>query len=312
MRRVEAEEQQQQLLREEEERGFAIMEIHFEEGSIKQVDGRAVGRVMVCRGDVCFPPIVVSANDAETLAAAAEQMVREALERGAQPDELDELRVESAVEEEESEDAAPVTAGGGSVEHVRDPVRFEALLKHSGLVVVDYSAEWCGPCKMVAPMLATLARDMPHVAFAKVDVDELPLVARTMEVTAMPTFDIFLFGKRATRLVGARIQTVRHYCERFGRAPAFPSEDALAQCVASAPSDSVPLFAIVTFFLTSLIALLELVHVAIPLYMILVSLAVLPSWSVAFATYWLTTTLAAKTPVGALRLPLRKVLGLQS
>ena len=74
------------------------------------------------------------------------------------------------------------------------------------LLVVDFFAEWCGPCKRVAPQFAKLAARHQHVArFAKVDVDAAPDLAQNAGVRAMPTFHIYKAGERVFELTGADI-----------------------------------------------------------------------------------------------------------
>ncbi|KAL6995739.1 hypothetical protein U1Q18_005873 [Sarracenia purpurea var. burkii] len=72
------------------------------------------------------------------------------------------------------------------------------------LVVVDFTASWCGPCRFIAPILAEMARKLPHIIFLKVDVDELKTVAEDWAVEAMPTFVFIKEGKLVDRVVGAK------------------------------------------------------------------------------------------------------------
>uniref|UniRef100_A0A0E0HXQ6 Thioredoxin domain-containing protein n=1 Tax=Oryza nivara TaxID=4536 RepID=A0A0E0HXQ6_ORYNI len=70
-------------------------------------------------------------------------------------------------------------------------------------VVIDFSASWCGPCKMMEPVFKEMAGRFTDVAFLKVDVDELAEVARTWRVEAMPTFVLARGGEEVGRIVGA-------------------------------------------------------------------------------------------------------------
>ncbi|CAH9067803.1 unnamed protein product [Cuscuta epithymum] len=71
------------------------------------------------------------------------------------------------------------------------------------LVVVDFTASWCPPCRFIAPILADYAKKLPHVIFLKVDVDEVEEAAKEFEVEAMPTFVFLKDGKVVDRVVGA-------------------------------------------------------------------------------------------------------------
>ena len=72
-------------------------------------------------------------------------------------------------------------------------------------VVVDFWAEWCGPCKMITPILEELASEQAgKIAIAKLNVDENPDLAMRYNVMSIPTLLVFKDGEVAKRLVGAK------------------------------------------------------------------------------------------------------------
>ena len=71
-------------------------------------------------------------------------------------------------------------------------------------VLVDFWAEWCGPCKLIAPILEEIAAEQAgSIRIAKVNVDEAPDLARRFEVMSIPTLILFEGGVPAKRVVGA-------------------------------------------------------------------------------------------------------------
>jgi len=81
---------------------------------------------------------------------------------------------------------------------------FDADVLQSELpVLVDFSAEWCGPCKMISPMVEKLAVEYEgKAAFGEVDVDACPNTAATFGIRAIPTLLIFKGGKQVESIVG--------------------------------------------------------------------------------------------------------------
>ena len=90
---------------------------------------------------------------------------------------------------------------------VSDKTFAEEVLKSSEPVVVDFFAEWCGPCKAMAPALEAVATEMKgKVKVVKVDVDQNPEITQTYRIQAMPTLMVFKDGKVASQHVGALVQ----------------------------------------------------------------------------------------------------------
>lgn len=87
---------------------------------------------------------------------------------------------------------------------------FEEVLGSGTPVFVDFYADWCGPCRMVAPVVERLAEEYDgKVKFVKLDVDENPDIAARFGVMSIPTLMIFKNGKQMKRIIGA--SSIEHY-----------------------------------------------------------------------------------------------------
>ena len=97
---------------------------------------------------------------------------------------------------------------------VASSAEFKEIIK-GDLVIVDFTATWCGPCKMIGPYFDELSKRYEKAKFIKVDVDELDDVASEAGVSAMPSFYVYKNGKVVDQMVGASKEKLEQLCEKY-------------------------------------------------------------------------------------------------
>lgn len=81
-------------------------------------------------------------------------------------------------------------------------VNFENVIKAQKLVIVDFYADWCGPCKMLSPVIANMAKEFPNINFYKVNVDRESILARKMNIQSIPTVMFYKQGQLVNQFTG--------------------------------------------------------------------------------------------------------------
>jgi thioredoxin 1 len=104
--------------------------------------------------------------------------------------------------------------GSSSVVHISSEAEFDQLLAESvgKLIVVDFSAAWCMPCKLIAPVFEEMANpegEFGNIIFMKIDVDEVPSLAERFQVQAMPTFLFMKDSAEIDRFSGASVEKLK-------------------------------------------------------------------------------------------------------
>ena len=87
------------------------------------------------------------------------------------------------------------------LKHINNVAEYEEAIKE-GTVLVDFFATWCGPCKMLSPLLEEIAEENPNINIVKIDVDEVGELAARYGVQAIPTLMLFKNGQRIETRLG--------------------------------------------------------------------------------------------------------------
>ncbi|XP_046849065.1 thioredoxin-like [Xenia sp. Carnegie-2017] len=94
---------------------------------------------------------------------------------------------------------------------------FDSFLKANKdkLVAIDFTAAWCGPCKIIGPVFEKLHEDFPNIVLAKVDVDENEETAAHCGISAMPTFQLYIDEKKIDSMTGANADKLKALVAKY-------------------------------------------------------------------------------------------------
>ncbi|WBW72813.1 mitochondrial thioredoxin Trx2 [Schizosaccharomyces osmophilus] len=101
------------------------------------------------------------------------------------------------------------------VQHVKSMEDYAQKISDDKVTVVDFYADWCGPCKFLSPLLEKLSNSHSKSSFVAVDADKFSELAQTNEVYALPTVVLFKKGQELDRIVGADIRAINGLLAKY-------------------------------------------------------------------------------------------------
>ena len=93
---------------------------------------------------------------------------------------------------------------GGKYMELNESNWEKEVKEYKGVVIIDFWAEWCGPCKMFEPIFEELEKEMPNVKFGRLNVDENQSIAMMYGIMSIPTTSIFKDGEEIKRFIGVQ------------------------------------------------------------------------------------------------------------
>ena len=90
------------------------------------------------------------------------------------------------------------------IKQINESAFNELVLGKEGVAVIDFFATWCGPCRMLAPVMENVSNELTDISFYKIDVDENPNLASKYGISSIPCLILFVNGEAKSRILGYR------------------------------------------------------------------------------------------------------------